>query len=134
KNRRLFQFRVGRDFWRDVIQTMPGTVGKRTFARIEDREPRANPRSVEASLVALKELFPSLAGLQIQRSWAGMIDSTPDAVPVLGDVAELPGFLLATGFSGHGFAMGPIAGRIVAEIITTGRPSIDIEPLRFSRF
>ena len=44
------------------------------------------------------------------------------------------GFVLATGFSGHGFAMGPIAGRLVAELIVDGKTSLDISGFRFSRF
>jgi glycine/D-amino acid oxidase-like deaminating enzyme len=41
---------------------------------------------------------------------------------------------VATGFTGHGFAMGPIVGRLVAELITDGKPSIDLRAFRFSRF
>jgi glycine/D-amino acid oxidase-like deaminating enzyme len=55
-------------------------------------------------------------------------------VPVLGEVLRLPGFVLATGFSGHGFAMGPIAGRLVSELIVDGKPSLDVSGFRFSRF
>jgi hypothetical protein len=53
---------------------------------------------------------------------------------VLGEVERPRGFILATGFSGHGFAMGPIAGRLVAELIVDGKTSLDIAPFRFSRF
>jgi glycine/D-amino acid oxidase-like deaminating enzyme len=42
--------------------------------------------------------------------------------------------VLATGFTGHGFAMGPIVGRLVAELVTGGKPSLDLRPFRFSRF
>ena len=45
-----------------------------------------------------------------------------------------PGLVLATGFTGHGFAMGPIVGRLVAELVTDGKPSLDLRPFRFSRF
>jgi glycine/D-amino acid oxidase-like deaminating enzyme len=72
--------------------------------------------------------------LGIARSWAGYIDAAPDLVPVLGEVAQLKGFVLATGFSGHGFAMGPIAGRLVSELIVDGKPSLDLSAFRFSRF
>ena len=62
------------------------------------------------------------------------IDATPDLVPVLGEVPGLRGFVLATGFSGHGFAMGPIAGRLVSELIVDGKTSLDVSGFRFSRF
>jgi glycine/D-amino acid oxidase-like deaminating enzyme len=53
---------------------------------------------------------------------------------VLGEVPSLRGLVLATGFSGHGFAMGPIAGRLVAELIVDGKTSLDLTGFRFSRF
>jgi glycine/D-amino acid oxidase-like deaminating enzyme len=59
---------------------------------------------------------------------------TPDAVPVLGAVPSPKGLIVATGFSGHGFAMGPIAGRLVAELVVDGKPSLDLHGFRFSRF
>ena len=56
--------------------------------------------------------FPAFAGMQVAESWGGLIDVTPDAVPVIDQVAGVPGFFLATGFSGHGFGIGPGAGRL----------------------
>jgi glycine/D-amino acid oxidase-like deaminating enzyme len=53
---------------------------------------------------------------------------------VLGRVEQLQGFIFATGFSGHGFAMGPIVGRLLSELIVEGKTSQDIHGLRFSRF
>jgi glycine/D-amino acid oxidase-like deaminating enzyme len=79
-------------------------------------------------------VLPSLPPLGIARSWAGYIDAAPDLVPVLGEVPQIGGLVLATGFSGHGFALGPIAGRLVAELIVDGKPSLDISGFRFSRF
>jgi glycine/D-amino acid oxidase-like deaminating enzyme len=79
-------------------------------------------------------VLPSLPRLDVGRSWAGYIDATPDLVPVLGEVSGLRGFVLATGFSGHGFAMGPIAGRLVSELIVDGKTSLDIGGFRLSRF
>jgi glycine/D-amino acid oxidase-like deaminating enzyme len=89
---------------------------------------------VKDALAEFVDLFPSLQGLRVERSWAGYIDATPDAIPVLGEVARPKGFIFATGFSGHGFAMGPIAGRIVSEIIVDGKSSLPIDGFRHSRF
>ena len=93
----------------------------------------------EASLAeARRELartFPAFAGMQVAGSWGGMIDVTPDAVPVIDQVEALPGFFLATGFSGHGFGIGPGAGRLIAELVTGDTPVVDpgtvpVQPLR----
>jgi glycine/D-amino acid oxidase-like deaminating enzyme len=89
---------------------------------------------VRRSLAELRRVLPSLPPLAIARSWAGHIDASPDLVPVLGEVSQLKGFVLATGFSGHGFAMGPIAGRLVSELIVDAKPSLDLAAFRFSRF
>ncbi|HAX25685.1 MAG TPA: FAD-dependent oxidoreductase, partial [Chloroflexi bacterium] len=55
-------------------------------------------------------------------------------IPVIGAIDERPGLIVATGFSGHGFALGPIVGRVVSELILDGQPSVDLHKLRYSRF
>jgi glycine/D-amino acid oxidase-like deaminating enzyme len=68
-------------------------------------------------------LLPALAGLPIQASWAGYIDSTPDGVPAMGEI--LPGLVLAAGFSGHGFGIGPGAGHLIADLVAGAPPIVD---------
>jgi glycine/D-amino acid oxidase-like deaminating enzyme len=63
-----------------------------------------------------------------------MIGVTPDVLPVLDQVAPLPGLYLATGFSGHGFGVGPATGHVMADLVTGETPAVDLEPFRFSRF
>ena len=135
KNKALFRFHVGRPLARSLAAAMPGSSARR-HPLVWDRalEPVANPVKVQRSLAELQRVLPSLPPLGIARSWAGYIDATPDLVPVLGEVPAMRGFVLATGFSGHGFAMGPIAGRLVAELIVDGKTSLDISGFRFSRF
>ena len=82
----------------------------------------------------LAAAFPVFAGVKIIETWAGLIDVTPDVVPVIGPVPEVPGFFLASGFSGHGFGIGPAAGRLMADIVAGDTPIIDPKPLRFERF
>ena len=65
--------------------------------------------------------------------WAGWIDMMPDGIPVISPVETLPGFFLATGFSGHGFGIGPGAGRLAADLITGDPASVDPTPFRYSR-
>jgi glycine/D-amino acid oxidase-like deaminating enzyme len=135
KNKALFRFHVGRPLLASLAGLLPGSAARRQ-PLVWDRglEPPPNPGKVRRSLAELQRMLPSLPSLGIAKRWAGYIDAAPDLVPVLGEVPQLRGFVLATGFSGHGFAMGPIAGRLVSELILDGKPSLDITGFRFSRF
>ena len=86
------------------------------------------------AVTALKAAFPVFQGMQVVQQWAGMIDVTPDAVPVISAVDDVPGLVVATGFSGHGFGIGPAAGRLAADLVTGAAPLVDPTPFRFSRF
>ncbi len=97
-------------------------------------DPQPNPEIVEESRQNLVRAFPAFAPAKIAQSWGGLIDTTPDAVPVIGPVASVPGFYLMSGFSGHGFGIGPGAGRLMAELVTGAATCVDPEPFRFDRF
>jgi len=136
KNKSMFRFHVGRPLVMSVAAALPRSAGRRQ-PLVWDRgvEPIPNRAKVRQSFFELRRVLPGLpADLAIARSWAGVIDATPDLVPVLGEVPDVRGFLLATGFSGHGFAMGPIAGRLISELVVDGKTSLDISGFRFSRF
>ncbi|KKB62889.1 D-amino acid oxidase [Robbsia andropogonis] len=79
-------------------------------------------------------LLPALGRTSITHSWAGYIDSTPDGVPAIGETAQVRGLILAAGFSGHGFGIGPGAGYLVADLITGKHPEIDEKPYDPARF
>ena len=76
--------------------------------------------------------FPDLAKAKIVRTWAGWMDKCADGVPVLGNVKEVPGLVLACGFSGHGFGIAPASQ--IAELIVTGKTTVDLFDLRYDRF
>ncbi len=63
-----------------------------------------------------------------------MIDVTPDAVPVIGEVPSVPGSLPRFGLSGHGFGIGPGAGRLTADLVAGDTPIVDPGPFAFARF
>jgi glycine/D-amino acid oxidase-like deaminating enzyme len=67
-------------------------------------------------------------------SWAGMMDATPDVVPVMDQVPDCEGLFIATGFSGHGFGIGPGAGGVMADMVTGETARYDLSRFRFSRF
>lgn len=83
---------------------------------------------------ALRRMFPVFANVAVVERWAGMIDATPDAVPVIDKLDAVPGLHLASGFSGHGFGLGPGAGLLMAQMATGARPCVDPAPFRFKRF
>jgi sarcosine oxidase subunit beta len=80
------------------------------------------------------DLFPVMRGAQIVRCWAGIEARMPDDVPVIGPSATSAGVFHAFGFSAHGFALGPIVGAILAELITGGNTNLPIAPFRIDRF
>ena len=82
----------------------------------------------------LRKYVPSLAEVPFAEAWAGMIDVTPDVVPVMDEVAAYPGFYLATGFSGHGFGIGPGAGKVMADMLMGKQPKYDLDRFRLTRF
>ncbi|MEC7257137.1 MAG: FAD-binding oxidoreductase, partial [Pseudomonadota bacterium] len=91
-------------------------------------------RAQRESLAAQRRACPVFEQAEVVQSSAGMIDLTPDAVPVISGVDAMPGLFIATGFSGHGFGIGPGAGRLMADLVTGGAPLVDPTPFRLSRF
>jgi glycine/D-amino acid oxidase-like deaminating enzyme len=102
--------------------------------RMRVLDPKPTKWIVEATRARAAELLPDLAALPIQAAWGGYIDSTPDGVPVIGEIPSLPGFVLAAGFSGHGFGIAPGAGRLVADLVTGAAPAVETAQYRPERF
>jgi sarcosine oxidase subunit beta len=112
--------------------------GDRLVLAMSDPEPRWGFEEIvdeslfEDRLARLAQRFPAAAGTSIDRAWAGLYDMTPDAHPILGQVAD--GVYAACGFSGHGFMQSPAVGRAVAEEILGLEPTFDLTPYRLGRF
>lgn len=85
-------------------------------------------------MAAMRKLFPVFEQAQVLQEWSGIIDVTPDAVPVISGIDSVPGLVIASGFSGHGFGIGPAAGRLAADLVTGARPFVDPHHFRLSRF
>lgn len=109
-------------------------AGPADFGNDRTLDPAPVTALIERAHAAIKEVFPVFRDVPVLQSWAGMIDATPDAVPVISTVASHPGLVIATGFSGHGFGIGPGAGRLAAELVTGDRPCVDPHPFRHQRF
>jgi glycine/D-amino acid oxidase-like deaminating enzyme len=104
------------------------------FEAVRVLDPAPRQSTLAEAQAALPRYFPAFAGMRIAESWGGMIDVTPDAVPVIGPAERIPGLFIATGFSGHGFGIGPGAGRLMADLVAGDPPVVDPAPFRLERF
>ncbi|NRP89611.1 4-methylaminobutanoate oxidase (formaldehyde-forming) [Ensifer adhaerens] len=91
-------------------------------------DPRPDRKQIDLTLARARTLLPALVQTPVSAVWAGYIDSTPDGVPAIGEIAAIPGLILAAGFSGHGFGIGPGAGHLVADLVTGATPIVDPKP------
>ena len=80
------------------------------------------------------KLVPVLKDVRMVRQWAGLYNMSPDAQPILGEHPKLKGFYLSVGFSGHGFMLAPVTGKLIAELILDGETYIPIDRLDLGRF
>lgn len=78
--------------------------------------------------------FPEMAEFKVIRTWAGYIDDCADHIPVISHVEEVPGLILACGFSGHGFGISPSVGLLLSEMVMNKDTTFDTEPFRYDRF
>ncbi len=104
------------------------------FEKTRVLNPAPSAAALRKMRQGLAKRVPQLANLAFEEVWAGMIDVTPDVVPVMDAVAQYPGFYLATGFSGHGFGIGPGAGRVMADLVLGRAVGHNLERFRLSRF
>ena len=96
--------------------------------------PANNAMTAPCICRGIMKYFPDLADAKIVRTWAGYIDMCQDGVPVLGKVDEVPGLVIACGFTGHGFGISPAVGEQLAMLIIDGTTTVDISALRYDRF
>ena len=93
-----------------------------------------SPITAPAECRAILKWIPRLADAKVVRTWGGYEDTCADGVPVLGPVDEVPGLVVACGFTGHGFGISPIVGRLMAEVALGDEPTLDISAFRYDRF
>ena len=87
---------------------------------------------VERTAALAMERVPALERATVRAAWGGLYEVTPDNHPLIGEMGE--GWWIAAGFSGHGVMHAPATGMLLAELLVTGRSSLDISSLRMSRF
>jgi sarcosine oxidase subunit beta len=88
------------------------------------------PRLTEA----IERRAPRLLDVGLTSGWAGLYEMTPDHNALIGEATTISRFLYATGFSGHGFLMGPAIGEVLRDLVIGADPYVDISPLHARRF
>ncbi|MBC8749920.1 MULTISPECIES: NAD(P)/FAD-dependent oxidoreductase [Paraburkholderia] len=133
--REKFSFHLNGACLRDLRERLPGGVpDAERVLYPRDPHPQPNTRHAPRALKKLRALFPALRDAQVVEAWAGLIDVLPDGIPVIDAPPQVPGLTVATGFCGHGFAMGPIVGKLLAELNDGGEASLDLSAFRLQRF
>jgi sarcosine oxidase subunit beta len=91
----------------------------------------------QVHLAAAIQRFPLLEQAGLAHHWAGLYEMSPDAHPLIGRLEPFDNAYVVAGFSGHGFMHGPIAGKLLAEVMLDGHASSidlrDLDPNRFAR-
>ncbi len=104
------------------------------FEKTRVLDPAPHPGILREIRTNLGRWFPQLADASFVETWGGVIEAAPDALPMIGEVEGLPGYYMATGFSGHGFGIGPGAGKVIADLVSGTPPAFDLSPFRLARF
>ena len=123
------RFRVtsGGQPWHGSISVRDGVQGPR---------PAVHPPMATLAQVVeqMERLLPGTTGYPVEEIWAGLIDMTPDALPVLDHAPGIDGLVIGMGFSGHGFCLGPVTGQILSALAVGADPGFDLTPFVATRF
>lgn len=115
-----------------AVRSLMGEYSDFTTHRTLD--PRPDLKGLKKSAELFANEYPGVGPITYERSWAGFMDFMPDVLPVIGKVPGYHGLYMAAGFSGAGFGMGPVVGRVMADLVR-GKPSgHDLQPFRLERF
>jgi glycine/D-amino acid oxidase-like deaminating enzyme len=129
------RLRIGADFFRALATPARWALdGESPFERERVLDPRPDARVLREMRAALGHWLPELAGLPFVETWGGMIEASPDILPIISPVDGIGDFYVATGFSGHGFGIGPGAGRLVAGMVCGTADHAALAGFRLGRF
>jgi glycine/D-amino acid oxidase-like deaminating enzyme len=132
---RGLRLRLGRRFIDEAKLARRWALDAQTpFEQVRILDPEPAQWILDEAASEIKKAFPRFASMQIEEKWGGIIDATPDAVPVISPLSQKPGLFLASGFSGHGFGIGPGAGKLMAQIILGEKTCVDPQTFRFELF
>jgi len=132
---KVLKLTIGKEFISELRMPSRWALDSESpFEKNRVLNPKPSQSVISGIRVNLAETFPELANVAIAETWAGMVETSPDVVPIICAIEKVPGFHLATGFSGHGFGIGPGAGKAIAGMLTATDSGIDLDQLRLERF
>jgi glycine/D-amino acid oxidase-like deaminating enzyme len=120
--------------WRKFRFRYPELTIDDNFKRHRVLNPIPTAKTVARIHRRLLDRLPALEGIELAEAWSGMIDALPDVVPVLDQAQPITGLWISTGFSGHGFGIGPGAGKVMANLIQGKQVDYDLSRFRLARF
>ena len=125
----------GREFFKALAEPSRWELDAPSpFERERVLNPAPEPRVLRQMREALRNWFPEIADAPFVESWGGMIETSPDVLPIISGVEGLEGFFIATGFSGHGFGIGPGAGKLIADMVRGRADLNELSGFRLGRF
>ena len=134
-SKKHLRLRLSGAFVRELVRPTSWQPDQVTpFEKVRVLDPEPDHALLQEALAAAQRHFPQLKGVKMAESWGGMIDVTPDALPVMSAMPGIGGYYVATGYSGHGFGMGAATGKLMSELVVGAPSSVDMHPFRFGRF
>jgi sarcosine oxidase subunit beta len=115
-----------------IRQTVRGTMLLGQSEELVGHEVAESLAVLAAQAAVSRRVLPGLAKVNVIRSFVGFRPWPPDGLPILGAIPGVPGFLAAVGHSG--ITWSPAAGKLLTELVTTGKPSMSLEPYSLARF
>jgi glycine/D-amino acid oxidase-like deaminating enzyme len=129
------RLRFGREFFEELVMPRRWAMTQASpFERQRILAPAPSRKILGEIQQRLRGCFPEIAEVPVVETWGGMIEASPDVLPIISATRQLEGFFIATGFSGHGFGIGPAAGRLVADLATGEASAAELAPFRLERF
>jgi glycine/D-amino acid oxidase-like deaminating enzyme len=129
------RLRFGREFFEALAEPAHWPLDAPSpFERRRILDPTPEASVLGEMREALRQWFPEIAGAPFVESWGGMIETSADVLPIISSVEGLEGFVIATGFSGHGFGIGPGAGRLIADMVRGRAEADEVSRFRLDRF
>jgi glycine/D-amino acid oxidase-like deaminating enzyme len=129
------RLRLGKRFFDEARLKRRWRLDERSpFEEVRMLDPEPVHSILDEAAASLREYYPRFRSMRVAERWAGVIDATPDMVPCISPLSKIEGLYLASGFSGHGFGLGPGAGKLMAQMVMGETPCVDPAPFRYARF